>query len=105
MASQHVPMGMNRTGVQMSAIDSARMRAGFPASPVAPPPGDASAMAEWRSQFDREAESLGSVALPGTIKGAALTGISLLSGDKPQLLLDKLGKTRTNSEFLAAMSG
>lgn len=85
-------MGMNRTGVQMSPFDSSDMQSGMPASMTPVTPGDDTALAEMRSSYISQADPLGSVPLPGTVKGAMKAGASMLTGDEPQLLLDKLGE-------------
>lgn len=86
------PMGMNRTGVQMSPFDASTMQSGMPASMTPATPGDDTALADMRSQSIAEADPIGSVPIPGTVKGALTTGASMLTGDQPQLLLDKLGE-------------
>ncbi|GAB3540016.1 hypothetical protein GCM10027343_08390 [Noviherbaspirillum agri] len=85
-------MGMNRTGMQMSPFDSSDMQSGMPASMTPATPGDDSALAEARASYITEADPVGSVPLPGTVKGAISTGASMLTGSEPQLLLDKLGE-------------
>lgn len=85
-------MGMNRTGVQMSPFDSSDMQSGVPASMTPATPGDDSALAELRSSYITQADPIGSVPLPGTVKGAISTGASMVTGAEPQLLLDKLGE-------------
>jgi len=89
---EQTPMGMNRTGVQMSPFATSAMQSGMPASMTPATPGDDSALAEMRSQYIAEADTIGSVPIPGTVKGALTTGASMLTGDQPQLLLDKLGE-------------
>jgi rubrerythrin len=85
------PMGMNRTGMQMSPFEASAMRAG-----VTPPSPDArtddAAISEMRGSYIAEAEPLGSVPLPGTVAGAMTTGLSMLTGHEPQMFLDKLGE-------------
>lgn len=85
-------MGMNRTGVQMSPLDTSAMQSGMPASMTPATPGDDTAIAEMRSTYIASADPVGSVPIPGTVKGAIMTGASVLTGDQPQLLLDKLGE-------------
>ncbi len=89
---EQTPMGMNRTGVQMSPFDTSAMQSGIPASMTPVTPGDDSALAEMRSLYIADADTIGSVPVPGTVKGALTTGVSMLTGDQPQLLLDKLGE-------------
>lgn len=87
MEKEH--MGMNRTGVQMSPIDSKAMQEMMPEMPE----GDGEqARSEVRTPYIAEADGLGSIPVPGTLKGAAGAAAALLRGDSPQLLLDKLGE-------------
>lgn len=85
-------MGMNRTGLQMSPFDASSMQSPVPASMTPATPGDDTALAEMRSTYITSADPIGSVPIPGTIKGAITTGMSALTGNQPQLLLDKLGE-------------
>lgn len=87
MEKEH--MGMNRTGIQMSPVDAKKMQDMVP--DVAELPADA-AMAAARGAYIAEADALGSVPLPGTLRGALSTGATLLKGERPQLLIDKLGE-------------
>ncbi len=86
LQTEHV--GMNRTGIQMSPIDSKAMQELVPAIDAS----DDAALAELRSDYITNADSLGSVPLPGTITGAVSMGLGMLKGDSPQILLDKLGE-------------
>jgi rubrerythrin len=90
MAQHTEHVGMNRTGVQMSPIDSKAMlqddgsvRGEF---------GDEAASAELRSAYIADADGVGSVPLPATVTGAVTMGVAMLKGDSPQILLDKLGE-------------
>jgi rubrerythrin len=89
---EHTPMGMNRTGIQMSPLDSNSMQSGMPPSMTPATPGDETALAEMRARYIVAADPIGSVPVPGTVKGALTTGVSMLTGDQPQLLMDKLGE-------------
>lgn len=89
---EQTPIGMNRTGVQMSPFDTSAMQAGMPASMTPATPGDDTALADMRSRSIADADPVGSVPIPGTVKGAITTGVSILTGDQPHLLLDKLGE-------------
>ncbi|RSZ55937.1 ferritin-like domain-containing protein [Massilia atriviolacea] len=84
-------MGMNRTGIQMSPLDSRAMQEVEPAI-VSSDGVDERALAELRSDYIANADALGSVPLPGTLTGAVTVGVSMLKGDSPQILLDKLGE-------------
>ena len=84
-------LGMNRTGIQMSPRDSKAMQELDPAM-ISNDGGDESAMTDLRNEYIANADTLGSIPLPGTIGGAVNMGISMLQGDSPQILLDKLGE-------------
>lgn len=84
-------MGANRTGVQMSPMDAGSMASDIEQL-MPPPSGDASAVVTMRGSYIAEAGPVGSVPVPGTLKGAFTTGVSMLAGNSPQLLLDKLGE-------------
>jgi rubrerythrin len=91
MTVQTEHVGMNRTGIQMSPIDSKAMQ-DVDASLMGADGGDASAMTALRSNYIAQADALGSVPLPGTITGAVSMGASMLKGESPQMMLDKLGE-------------
>jgi rubrerythrin len=86
--TEHV--GMNRTGVQMSPLDSKAMQ-DFDLARMGEA-GDESAIAEVREDYIANSDPLGSVPLPVTVTGALNLGLSMLKGDSPQILLDKLGE-------------
>ena len=86
---EHV--GMNRTGIQMSPLDSQAMQDVDPAL-TGHPVGDESALTEVRNEYIAQADALGSIPLPGTLTGAVNMGVHMLKGDSPQILLDKLGE-------------
>lgn len=84
-------MGMNKTGVQMSPADTKAMLRDI--DEIAPEAdGNGAAMAAARTTFITEADTVGSVPLPGTVKGAAKTGMKKLTGENPEVFIDKLGE-------------
>ncbi len=89
--SQTEHVGMNRTGIQMSPIDSKAMQNVDPTM-AGNGGADESALVELRSDYIANADALGSIPLPGTITGAVNMGMQMLKGDSPQILLDKLGE-------------
>lgn len=89
---EQTPMGMNRTGVQMSPLDTQDMQNALPESMKAAMPGEQTAMAALRASYIEQADPVGSVPVPGTVRGALTTGMSMLTGNQPQLLIDKLGE-------------
>ncbi|HEY8607202.1 MAG TPA: ferritin-like domain-containing protein [Noviherbaspirillum sp.] len=100
-------MGMNRTGMQMSPLDSKEMQGVPPPGLTAPTPGDDTGIMQMRSEYILASDPVGSVPVPGTVRGAITTGASMLTGDQPQLLLDKLGERlafeRTGSRLYDAL--
>lgn len=81
----------NRTGIDMSPVDSQQM---IDAAKTTPPssPGDETALAAVESSYIQEAEPVGSVPIPGTLKGAAQATLNKLAGKNPEVLIDKLGE-------------
>lgn len=88
---EQVPTGMNRTGVQMSPFDSAALERDI-RSLMPPTSGDPAQIAHLRSVYIADADQLGSVPPPATMKGMLSTGTAALLGNLPQLMLDKLGE-------------
>ncbi|MDF2457852.1 MAG: uncharacterized protein K0S79_268 [Nitrospira sp.] len=82
--------GANRTGIDMSPIDVQELLNGVEASRPSSE-GDEGTLASYRSSYLKEADPIGSVPVPGSLKGAAKTGMQKLMGRKPEVLLDKLG--------------
>lgn len=78
-------LGMNRTGIQMSPVDSKAMQDVEPGM-LADDGGDDSALAEMRNSYIADADALGSIPLPGTFTGAVNMGRQMLKGDSPQIL-------------------
>lgn len=84
-------IGMNRTGIQMSPFDTSSMQSAT-SNTTPTTSGSESALAELRSAYIADSDPLGSVPVPGTVKGAVTTGVSMLTGNNPEILLDKLGE-------------
>jgi hypothetical protein len=91
MAHHTEHLGLNKTGVQMHPINS-RAMLDTGDTPVQLEPGDESALFDARTPYICEADGIGSIPLPGTVKGAVNLGVHLLKGDSPQVLLDKLAE-------------
>ncbi|MCG2586780.1 ferritin-like domain-containing protein [Massilia sp. TS11] len=87
METEH--LGLNRTGIQMSPFDSKAMQELEPQTAVT---DGRQAGYDARAPYYTEGDALGSVPVPGTIKGMMTTGMTVLKGENPQLLLDKLGE-------------
>lgn len=84
-------LGMNRTGVGMSPFDAPDITK--TAQQAAPEVlGSAAGMAELRESYARNADRLGSVPPPTTVKGAARAAINLLRGKNTAGLIDRLSQ-------------
>lgn len=84
-------VGLNRTGIRTSPIDSKEAiegaKAGLPSSP-----GTEALIAEVRIGYARVSEGLGSVPVPATLKGMFTTAKEMIKGNKPTVFIDKLGE-------------
>lgn len=89
-------MGMNRTGAQMSPKDVKQMQrdAGqlMQLQDTQVQVGSEFDAIEMRLKAIQEADPVGSVPLPGTVKGAMKTGMQKLSGRNAEVFIDKLGE-------------
>lgn len=95
MAQPGEHVGMNRTGVRMSPLDTGAMLDSENA-PIRGTPGDTRELLDAREAYIAESVAdhggIGSVPLPGTLGGAVGMAVHMLAGDHPQVLLDKLGE-------------
>jgi rubrerythrin len=57
-----------------------------------PPPGNSKNLKKWRLDYIRAAGPIGTVPLPGTLKGVLKTLIKKLSAGAPEILIDKLAE-------------
>ena len=83
-------MGMNKTGVQTSPIDIDRMLSDIRQSAKSAA-SDGAGIAAVRTSYITEAETVGTVPMPGTVKGAAKAAVKKLTGRRPEVLIDALG--------------
>lgn len=83
-------MGMNKTGAQMSPADIDRMLESVDEGGANA--GDGAAIAAVRTTYITEADPVGSVPVPGTLKGAVKAGVKKLTGKNPEVFIDKLGE-------------
>lgn len=95
-------LGVNRTGLQMSPFHAQAMLSGQQALEAAalgqPAPEqqaqtpNGQALFAARMEYIVDADPLGSVPMPGTLKGAAKSGAKMLTGRRPQVFIDKLAE-------------
>lgn len=83
--------GMNRTGLDMAPLSKGTM-VSFAQEEGARAPADTQALAEMRKTYALEADRIGSVPVPGKLKGMASTMMDKLKGKNPEVLIDKLGE-------------
>jgi rubrerythrin len=84
-------VGMNRTGAAVSPIGTKAMTEA--ANELSPPqPIDTGAMEAERLIYINEADALGSIPPPASVKGVLKTGVAALKGGHPTILMDKLGE-------------
>jgi rubrerythrin len=83
-------MGMNRSGIDQSpqgAEEMTRAVQEFPPSSE----GSARTLIQLRAPYLEVADPIGTIPLPGTLKGAAKSGMQKLMGRHAEVLIDKLG--------------
>ena len=83
-------LGMNRTGIDMSPIHSKEMLHIDDGIPQVTNNGSSPAAIE--NYFLENADPLGSVPLPGTIKGVAKSAMKMSTGHHPEVFINKLGE-------------
>jgi hypothetical protein len=91
MADQNDHVGMNKTGVQMSPLQTRHMLSDDDII-TRVHPGDETQMVRLRQAYIAESDNVGSIPPPATLKGALSTGLHMLKGDSPQILIDKLAE-------------
>ena len=98
-------IGMNRTGTATSPRDAKEMAEAAMNARV--PPGDESEIAQVRSDYASRGDRVGTMPPPTSVKGAVKTAGKMMKGQKPAVLLDKLGERlafeRTGSRLYEAI--
>jgi hypothetical protein len=89
--NQQATLGTNRTGIAAAPQRSQEMRTGMEEFPPTSE-GSAQDIAMVRIAYAKEAEPLGSMPLPASMKKTAKTAIKTVIGEQPTLLMDKLGE-------------
>jgi len=83
--------GMNRTGIKTSPIDSRATEAGAEEGEPTSIGGE-SLMAAVRLELAQQADAVGSMPPPASLKGVAKSAMTVLKGESPTLLLNLLGE-------------
>lgn len=84
-----IQTGMNRTGVQIAPLMSKEMLEGAEHTPFTE--SEESAL-DIRREYIESSAPVGTVPIPGSLKGAASVGIDKLKGLRPEIMIDKLGE-------------
>jgi hypothetical protein len=89
--AMHATLGTNRTGISTSPVQAKQMLNGMEefAPEVA---GDESEISQERVERAKEAEPLGSVPPPPTLRGMAKSVVQGVRGESPTRFIDKLGE-------------
>lgn len=82
--------GMNRTGIKMAPLQAGRMMENSQEREALP--GDQLQWSGIRRRYAHDAEPVGTVPPPASVKGVAATALEMLKGHKPTVLIDKLGE-------------
>lgn len=85
-----VHMGTNRTGIDMAPLQSKMMISG--AEGATPTGGNEWALHEVGKEYIEDAMPVGSVPLPGTLRGAFKALKDKVSGKRTEMLLNKIGE-------------
>lgn len=84
-------VGTNLTGVQMSPKDTEQLLDAV--NRIKPDvEGNDTVLLMERASQAREADRIGSVPIPGSVKGMLKTSFDMLKGKSPEVLIDKLGE-------------
>lgn len=86
-----VAVGMNRTGLDMAPLSKDTL-VEFAREQAGRAPTETQAWAELHRVQGLEADRVGTVPAPARLKGMATTAMEALKGNKPQVLIDKLGE-------------
>jgi rubrerythrin len=89
--NQNATTGTNRTGMAAAPQRSQEMLTGMDEFPPTSQ-GSAQDTAQVRVAYAQAAEPLGSVPPPVNMKGTVQTAVKAVMGEKPTLLMDKLGE-------------
>lgn len=89
---QTTELGANKTGIDMSPIDSKKMIEGSEQLTDGLMSGNAETVNSLEQFYLENAEPLGSVPMPGTIKGVVKSTMKMVTGHHPQVFINKIGE-------------
>lgn len=82
----------NRTGLQMSPRHARELLESARGADEAPAPANGHSLAAARAAFIAEAEPLGTLPAPATLRGVLKSGAKIVAGLRPQVFIDKLAE-------------
>jgi hypothetical protein len=82
---------MNRTGIKSCPFDAHGLIEAAEAAPAPPERAEAELIA-LKLDYARNADALGSVPPPATVKGAVRSGVEAITGKRPQVVFDKIAE-------------
>lgn len=88
---KHTSLGANRTGIDMSPIHSKEMVSGAQQLTQVQP-GKSELRSRIEQQYLSEATQVGSVPVPGTLKGMLKSTMEKATGRNPEVFINKLGQ-------------
>jgi hypothetical protein len=86
-----IAVGMNRTGLDMAPLSKTTM-VDFAQQEASRASTELTGWADLHQAYGLEADRVGTVPPPARLKGMATTALDALKGNKPQVLIDKLGE-------------
>ena len=86
-----ISVGMNRTGLDMAPLSKGTM-VEFAKQEAARASDETQGWTELHRTYGLEADRVGTVPVPARLKGMATSAMEALKGNKPQVLIDKLGE-------------
>jgi hypothetical protein len=86
-----IAVGMNRTGLDMAPLSKDKM-VEFARQEASRAPAETTGWEELHRVYGLESDRVGTVPVPARVKGMATTALETLKGNKPQVLIDKLGE-------------
>lgn len=87
---KQVQMGSNRTGIDMSPLQSKMMESGSAQAAITG--GNSGELNEVRKEYIRASDTVGSVPPPGTVRGALKAMKDKVTGKNTEMLLNKIGE-------------
>jgi ferritin-like protein len=90
MIRNDVAIGSNRTGIELSPIDKRELSGASDTEPAAQL--DDPEIAETRAECIDQAEPVGTIPPPASVKGIVTTGVEAVKGVNVSMLIDKLGE-------------